>query len=146
MKISSRWMFTVVLAASTSLGVLAADEAEDAVRKTQARRFQAMIAVDLDALGEVLADDLTYTHSSGRVDTKKEMIDALASGRSKYKVIRPEEVRVRMFEGTAVITGRAHVDVTSEGRDLSLELRFTDVYVQKGGRWQMVAWQSTRIQ
>jgi hypothetical protein len=34
----------------------------------------------------------------------------------------------------------------SEGRDLSLELRFTDVYVQRGGRWQMVAWPSTRIQ
>jgi hypothetical protein len=33
----------------------------------------------------------------------------------------------------------------SSGNPVSFRVRFTDVYVNKGGQWQMVAWQSTRL-
>jgi hypothetical protein len=43
------------------------------------------------------------------------------------------------------VNGIVHNQVRSGGQLRNLPLRFTDVYVKKGGRWQMVAWQSTII-
>ena len=51
-----------------------------------------------------------------------------------------------MLGRAAVVTGRAAMEVRSQGADLSLLIRFTDVYADRGSRWEMVAWQSTRIQ
>jgi len=44
-----------------------------------------------------------------------------------------------------VLTGACRISVTSGGRPNSFSVRFTDVYANTGGRWQMVAWQSTRL-
>jgi hypothetical protein len=35
--------------------------------------------------------------------------------------------------------------VRSGENDLDVRLLFTDVYVKRGGKWRMVAWQSTRL-
>jgi hypothetical protein len=43
------------------------------------------------------------------------------------------------------VTGRAHVKAKVKGQDVSIELRFLDVYIQRQGSWQMVAWQSARL-
>ena len=42
------------------------------------------------------------------------------------------------------LTGIARIRVTSGGNPNSFAVRFTDVYANKGGKWQMVTWQSTR--
>jgi hypothetical protein len=43
------------------------------------------------------------------------------------------------------LTGAARIRVTANGNPISFGVRFTDVYVNKDGQWQMVAWQSTRL-
>lgn len=123
----------------------AATKAEQEIRRVEERRFRAMTGVDTAELKEILADDLIYTHSSGVVDTKEQFIASLTSGRTKYKSIDIEEMRVRLYGETRVVNGRARVRVESQGRENNLHLRFMDVYVKRGGRWQMVAWQSTRL-
>ena len=123
----------------------AAATAEDAVRAADASRLKAFIAADRTALTALLGDDLTYTHSSGRLDGKATIIDAITSGKTQYHSILPEDVLVRLYGDVAVLSGRAAVNVTSDGQLLDLKLRFTSVYVKRDGRWQFVAWQSTRI-
>ncbi len=44
------------------------------------KRMQAMAKKDIATLESVLADDLIYTHSSARLDTKRSLIDAMVSG------------------------------------------------------------------
>ena len=44
-----------------------------------------------------------------------------------------------------VLTGVARISVMSNGRPNTFRVRFTDVYANKGGQWQMVTWQSTRL-
>jgi ketosteroid isomerase-like protein len=53
-------------------------------------------------------------------------------------------VRVRVHGDTAVITGRATVEVRMAGRAATVPLRFLDVWVKREGRWRLLAWQSTR--
>jgi ketosteroid isomerase-like protein len=44
-----------------------------------------------------------------------------------------------------VLTGIARINVVSGGKPNAFSVRFTDVYAKRGGDWQMVTWQSTRL-
>jgi ketosteroid isomerase-like protein len=118
---------------------------EQEIRQREIRRFEAMVRGDVSALDEILSEDLTYTHATGVFETKAEFIAKLKSGQTKYESFVPEDVLVRLYGTTGVVTGVARVKVQVKGEHLSFQLRFTDVYVKKGDRWQMVAWQATRL-
>ncbi len=142
----SAWAVLLALLLLTAGTAAAGQGAEEAIRRLDDQRFQAMIAGDLATLNRILADDLTYGHSNGQMETKAEFLARIKSGDLKYKSVRREDVQVRVMGRAAVVTGQAAMEVRSKGEDLSLLIRFTDVYVNRGGRWEMVAWQSTRIQ
>ena len=116
-----------------------------AIRALEERRFAAMMRRDAEALAAILADDLTYTHSSGQLETKAQFLESIRSGAIQYTGILPESLDVRLYGDTAVVTGKGTFKVRMQGEDRSLPLRFTDVYVRRDGGWQMVAWQSTRL-
>jgi Domain of unknown function (DUF4440) len=109
------------------------------------KRMQAMGEKDIATLDALLADDLIYTHSSARVDTKQSLIANMKSGATVYSSIEPSEVRAQDLGDAVVLTGVAWVKVVSSGRPLDFGVRFTDAYAKRGGRWQMVVWQSTRL-
>jgi len=45
----------------------------------------------------------------------------------------------------AIVRGRAQMRVHQGGQDLSYPIRFLDVYARRGGDWQLLAWQATRM-
>ncbi len=120
--------------------------AEEEVRAVDSRRFEAMVRRDREALDRLLADDLTYTHSTGQVETKAQFLASIAAGGLVYRSIQPRDVQVRLFGDVAVLTGQADLGVRAGERDLDLAVRFTSVYVRRDGEWRMAAWQSTRIE
>ena len=109
------------------------------------KRMQAMSEKDLATLDSLLADDLIYTHSSARVDSKQSLIANMKSGATVYSSIEPSEVKAQDLGDAVVLTGVAWIKVASQGKQLDFGVRFTDAYAKRGGRWQMVAWQSTRL-
>jgi ketosteroid isomerase-like protein len=123
-------------------GVRAADA--PAVEADRAR-FEAQVKADVATLEKLLAPELTYVHSSGVLDSKDGYIGAIKSGKTKYKAIVPEEVTARTFGDVTIVNGKAAVDLLSDGKDVHLLLRYTDVWVKRDGKWQMVSWHSTRL-
>jgi ketosteroid isomerase-like protein len=117
----------------------------DEIIELDNQRIEAMTKQDVQALDRILADDLSYTHSTARVETKAEFIAALTSGRTKYESIERDDVKVRQYGDTAVVTGLAKFHVNANGNDIKFQTRFPDVYSKRNGVWQMVAWQSTKI-
>ena len=109
------------------------------------RRMNAMAQKDIATLNALLSDELVYTHSSARLDTKQSLIGAMESGATVYTALEPSDVQPADFGNVVVLTGKARIHVTSQGRPNAFSVRFTDVYAEKNGQWQMVAWQSTRI-
>jgi ketosteroid isomerase-like protein len=108
-------------------------------------RMDAMARKDIARLNDVLADDLIYTHSSARLDTKQSLIGNMQSGATVYTAVVPSDVVARDLGDSVVLTGIAAISVISAGKPNSFKVRFMDVYANRGGRWQMVAWQSTRL-
>ena len=124
------------------VGVRAADA--PAVEADRAR-FEAQVKADVATLEKLLAPELTYVHSSGVLDSKDGYIAAIKSGKTKYKAIAPEEVTARTFGDVTIVNGKAAVDLLSDGKDVHLVLRYTDVWVKRDGKLQMVSWHSTRL-
>ena len=108
------------------------------------QRMEAMAKKDLGKLNELIADDLIYTHSSARLDTKQSLIGNMESGSTVYTSVVPSDVKAQDLGDTVVLTGSCKISVMSGGKPNSFGVRFTDVWANKGGRWQMVTWQSTR--
>jgi ketosteroid isomerase-like protein len=109
------------------------------------KRMAAMAQKDIATLNELIADDLIYTHSSARLDTKASLIGNMESGSTVYTSVVPSDVEAQDLGDTVVLTGSCRISVNAGGRPNSFGVRFTDVYANRGGRWQMVTWQSTRL-
>jgi ketosteroid isomerase-like protein len=109
------------------------------------KRMEAMGKKDIATLNDLLSDDLIYCHSSARLDTKQSLIGAMQSGATVYEAVEPSDVKAQDLGGAVVLTGIARIRVTSGGKPNAFAVRFTDVYANRGGKWQMVTWQSTRL-
>jgi ketosteroid isomerase-like protein len=117
----------------------------DAVKALELQRFGAMVRGDFDALAALLADDLIYHHSNAHADTKASWLASLRSGQTTFLSMEPELVSVNAYgPSTAIVSGTMTVTVIAGGERQVNPLRFLDVWVERGGQWQMVAWQSTR--
>ena len=108
------------------------------------KRMSAMTQKDIATLNDLISNDLVYTHSSARLDTKQSLIGAMEAGKTVYTAVVPSDVKAQDCGDTVILTGNARISVNSGGNAMNFGVRFTDVWANKGGQWQMVAWQSTR--
>jgi ketosteroid isomerase-like protein len=115
--------------------VLAADE----------RRFEAMRKGDWAGLDAALADDLTYVHSTARLESKAEHIGNLKAGKPHYRGIAPRDRKVRVHGNVGIVNGVSEMHVENAGKEQRFTVRYLAVYTKSGEAWRMIAWQSTRV-
>jgi hypothetical protein len=121
------------------------DDARTAAVKTaELKRFQANVNADVKTLGLLLDDDLDYVHSNGDIDTKASFIASLAEGWRDYISVEANIQSVRFFGDLAIVRGTAKVSAVSRGTPSNVELGYTDTWIWKDQRWQMIAWHSAR--
>jgi hypothetical protein len=120
---------------------------EQQVLQAETDRFAAMVKGDRAALEKLLADDLTYTHSTALLENKEQFLKSVTSGNIDYVSIVPSEAdwKIRVNGNTAVVNGLAAVNVIDTGKDRKIRIRFTTVQANRGGAWQLLAWQSTVV-
>jgi ketosteroid isomerase-like protein len=109
------------------------------------RRFQAMVKQDWPALDAALADDLVYVHSTARVESKAEHLGNLKAGKPHYRGASPRERKVRVRGEVAIVNGVSDMHVDNAGKEQRFTIRYLAVYARTADRWQMTAWQSTKV-
>jgi hypothetical protein len=123
----------------------AGSAAEQAVLQAEKDRFAAMLKADAAALDKLLAPELSYTHSNASVQDKAAFINDIKTGAIKYLTMEPTDMKARIFGNMAIVTGGASVHVIQNGNDLTFKIRYTNAHINRGGSWQMLAWQATRL-
>src|SRR5215212_12133188 len=121
-----------------------ADNGQEVI-ELQQNRIDATCRQDVATLDSLIADDLIYTHSNARVDTKASLIANMQAGRTVYQSIDTSDVVAQAFGDAVVLTGVAQIKVSSNGNPNSFGVRFVEVYGKRNGSGQMVTWQSTRL-
>jgi ketosteroid isomerase-like protein len=119
--------------------------AEADVLRADENRFEAMRKGDWAALDAALADDLTYVHSTARLESKTEHVANLRGGKPHYRGIAPRERKARVHGGVGVVTGVSEMHVERDGKEQRFTVRYLAVYTRAGEQWRMIAWQSTRV-
>lgn len=108
-------------------------------------RYRAMLAGDIAALEGLLAEELSYTHSSALREGKQAYLASLANGRVRYLDARLSDVEQTIYDGLAMMHGMVVIEAVVDGVERTLDNRFLSVWKRGGGGWQMVAWASTPV-
>jgi len=99
---------------------------------------------DADALERLWADDLEVAVPHMRVLTKADALGFAHSGRMKFLRYRTSDVRVRVYDAAAVVTGRLERLRSIDGKEIADDWRFTKVYVrQPQQQWRVVAFHAS---
>jgi uncharacterized protein (TIGR02246 family) len=126
------------------------DQQDDAAREEnllsrEQQRVHYLVSGDLPRLAAMLSPTLSYTHSTGVLDSKEEFLESLRTGRVVYRSLDHRDVQVRFVSPeVAILNGISDVAVTAGGEDRVSPLRFTIVYVKQDGDWLFEAWHSAR--
>ncbi|WPH22209.1 nuclear transport factor 2 family protein [Variovorax paradoxus] len=120
--------------------------AEPAVAAAAERLRLAMIDPTPAALGALVADELSYGHSSGKVDTKASFIGDLVDRKSDFVSITLTEQTIKVVDGhTAIVRHTLAADTNDSGKPGKVALKILGIWQKQGGEWKMLARQAVRI-
>jgi len=94
---------------------------------------------------QVYGDDFIGTLPSGQIVDKTAWIAAVENAGTKYDSFVATDIRVRLFQDTAVVTCLWSLRGTKNGRTFSQQLRVIHVYIYGQRGWQAIAAQETLL-
>jgi ketosteroid isomerase-like protein len=118
---------------------------QDTVLRLEQQWENALINSNVSALENLYDENLIYTHSNGKVDTRESYLAAIKSGATKYQSMKRDEIKVSVYGHTAVVTCHWEVHILSRGNKTDLNARYLHVYAEQPDGWKLVAHESTRI-
>lgn len=119
--------------------------AADLLRDADRRRRQAMVDGDAAVLSLLLADDLIWTHSSGRTDDKASFLAKIRGGATVYESLEVSDDLLTEHGEVVVHHGTLSGRVVADGHERALANRFLSVWKRSGDDFQLLAWQSTGL-
>jgi ketosteroid isomerase-like protein len=134
----------VLALAATSMQAQTGGNAEAEVKQAEQAWAKAASANDQAALNNLLAPRLVYTHSSGLVEGKQEYMKAVATFQ-KYTSITFENMRINVYDDAAIVNTKTRMVGSTRGTPFDNQLLLIHVWVKQGGKWQLAAHQTTRL-
>ena len=137
-------LFGVAAAAHGPVRAQSADER--AVAQAVDALTKAMIEADRARLEALTADQLSYGHSAGRVENKKEFVDYLVSRASAFRRIELSDQTISLVDNEAIVrhlfTGET---VNPSGQVTPVRIGVLQVWQKQGGDWRLLARQAYRL-
>jgi ketosteroid isomerase-like protein len=105
----------------------------------------AFLRKDAAFFRNVMADEYVVTFGDGSRGDRAVELQQLDSSDEEIESSVPSDFHVKLYGDTAVVLFSLHSIGTHLGRPLDATFRYIDVFVRRGGRWQCVASQNTRV-
>jgi ketosteroid isomerase-like protein len=122
-----------------------ADPVVEALTRQADAWDKAIVRKDLAAIEANMADDFRSIDGAGTVEHKKAFVAGLMDPKLTIDPYTVEDFDVRLFGDTALLSGRTRMTGSFEGKPFTSHYRYIDIYVKRGGRWQIVSVQITRM-
>ena len=139
---------TLALAASVSLPgsrVFAQSNEEAALRQAVDALTKAMIDADRAKLEELVAEQLSYGHSGGVIQTKAQFVDSIINKETIYKAISLTEPSTAIAGSNAIVRHTATVDYEDKGKSGTAKIGVLQVWIKQEDRWKLLARQAFRL-
>jgi ketosteroid isomerase-like protein len=119
---------------------------EQTLMKIERDALAAVLKKDIPAFGRIFADDAVVITPDGSTQTKAQLLADLKSGDLVIESSEISDMKVRAYGDTAVVTYLTTDKGKYKSQDISGRYRWTDIFVRRGGTWQIVAGHGTPIQ
>ena len=105
----------------------------------------AMVDPTRDNVSALVADDLSYGHSGGKVDTKASFIADLMDGKSDFVTIAITDQTIRLVDNVAIVRHTLTADTNDSGKPGKVSIKILGVWQKQGdGAWRLLARQAVR--
>lgn len=131
----------VIALSVPGLAGLASPDDEKAVLAAEKQYVDGMVKADPASVAKVLADDLSYTHSSNKQETKADVLAGI-TGKKQYTDIQTKSTKVRQY-GNTIVTNHEMLYMSVSGTTSHVTVSM--VWVKNPSGWQMVQRQATKI-
>jgi len=141
----SVWLVAVVAVAlaQAPVGNAPADGDVATLTRLETDWNAAHVRGDAAALEQLFADDVVVMVPGMRVMTKADAVGMFTSGRMKFDRYETSETKFRVYDATAIVTGRLRRTRVVAGASLDDDWRFTKVYLRRAGGWQVVSFHAS---
>ena len=139
---------TLAALAGCATGAAATDSSESAEQSVAAAAEKlrvAMIDPRPAAPTALVADDLSYGHSGGRMDTKDSFIGDLIAGKFDFVTIAITDQTITVVGNTAIVRHALTADTNDSGKPGKVQIKILGVWQQQGGQWKLLARQAVRV-
>lgn len=107
---------------------------------------KAMISGNKTDLEKIASDDLTYGHSSGKLQNKAEFVDAFVTKASVFVTITLSNQTVLVKNhNTAIVRHKLDAQTADGGKPGSVSLGIMLVFVKEKGDWKLLARQAYKL-
>ncbi|MFC6997456.1 nuclear transport factor 2 family protein [Rufibacter roseus] len=127
------------------LAVVAQTKEENQVAAAVEQLKQALISGDRQALESIVAEGLSYGHSSGKVEDKATFVETLVTGKSDFVTIDLENQIVQVSGNTALVRHNLTATTNDSGKPGSVKLGVLLVWQKQNGKWKLLARQAYKI-
>ena len=117
----------------------ALNQAVEALRK-------ATLAQDKAKLEQLLADQVSYGHSGGRVENKTEVINGVMNRKSVVKSIDFPELKIAVVGNSAVARHLYVSESETDGKPNSTKIGALQVWQKQDGNWKLLARQGYKLE
>jgi ketosteroid isomerase-like protein len=117
----------------------------DAVKQVGQEMGDAMVAVDIEKLNQIFADDWATVDSSGKIFTKESFLSDFKSGKHRLEWFENGPIDVQVFGDVAVAQGSVKEKRTDNGKDTSGQFLWMDLLKKREGKWSVVRSAGARV-
>lgn len=136
---------TLLLIVSTSFMVHAQSKDETKVLAAVENMRLALVSGQRDALENIAAADLSYGHSSGKLQNKAAFVEAIANGSSDFVSIEYKNQTVKVIGKTALVRHELHAKTNDGGKPGEVHLGILLVWQKQGAEWKLLGRQAYKL-
>ena len=138
-------LFTTVLVFIFGLVAMAQSKDEKTIAELVEQLRTAMLGGDRAKLESLVAEKLSYGHSGGHIDDKKEFVEKLASGSSDFVTIDLSEQTVSVSDNVAIVRHILNAKTNDGGKPGEAHLRVLLIWQKQKAGWKLLARQAVKI-
>lgn len=142
--IKQRFLMAVLLLL-ISTTISAQSKQETAVSNAVEKLRTAMVSGERAALDAIAADQLSYGHSSGLIETKTQFVEKIASGQSDFVSIEFKNQTISISKKTAIVRHELHAVTNDNNKPGEVHLKILLIWQKQGKEWKLLARQAVRI-
>jgi hypothetical protein len=118
---------------------------EEELLKLEAEFAEAIIKNDGGAIERLVADEWIIINADGGIIDKERFLEVIKSGTLTHEMMESDNVRVRVYGDSAVVTALTRTKGKFMGQEFSTHERTTDFLVRLNGQWRCALTQLTRL-